>query len=596
MSKDPSELIKHIDTFFGVRNGIKGEPIENVNYTIETLTYMTPHNRADEITQMIVDRMDSMGYTAPHGLFECCAGMGGNTLSFLEHPAIKWVVSYEINPDRREMLRRNINMYQMGAKSYVQDEAFNGIPDSHKDVVLYFDPPWLPDDIPGDKSSEADYLLEGIKIGDKTLEQWIAECRNCAMVVMRVPPNYKLKPIPNFDIEEIKIRKSLLIFVTPRSLQPKKSLAITRSVLPEGVEESEREWYEGLRGFIYNLLSMIIPDPNAREAMVSDEAMKVWVPCFTHESYDRNMGSNYEELELVGDHAMEYNFMMYLYLSNKGYNRSQLSELKSNYMSKPYQAKIGQKFGLGHWVRIVTALNTHVFEDLLEAFFGGLNIVGDKVFKFGAGNGLCFNMILKIFENVELNKEKAVSKPKSKIKELFETLPWGPQGVSKEEWKAGAKPVTEIMKNDDGSFTVTISYTPEALQWLLTMGINVPPLLSTATGSTETVAFEEGYKLALDKIRGLGITDDWIKQWRKTRDWSKPELAVYIEAIQNKTKAEGYNRFFIDKASKPGKDKKIQYQLIGVLPNGRMKVLSTTPPTSNVMEGKQQALEIYLQK
>ena len=71
MSTEPKDPRNYLHTYFGVRNKIKGEPIEGVNYTLETLTYMTSHNRADQITQMIVDRMKQLGQKIPFGTFEC---------------------------------------------------------------------------------------------------------------------------------------------------------------------------------------------------------------------------------------------------------------------------------------------------------------------------------------------------------------------------------------------------------------------------------------------------------------------------------------------------------------------------------------------
>ena len=89
-SKDPR---KYIDTFFGTRNNIKGNPIENINYTLETLTYMSSRNRAEEITDIVVDKMKQLNVVF-FGVFECCAGLGGNALSFLDNSNISYVVSY----------------------------------------------------------------------------------------------------------------------------------------------------------------------------------------------------------------------------------------------------------------------------------------------------------------------------------------------------------------------------------------------------------------------------------------------------------------------------------------------------------------------
>ncbi|GAG79839.1 unnamed protein product, partial [marine sediment metagenome] len=213
------------------------------------------------------------------------------------------------------------------------DGPFLGVPEKYKGYVLYFDPPWL-EGIKGHESTKDDYVLHGITVGGKTLEQWITESPGAAMTVMRVPPGYRLDPIPGYRIESQLLKNSLVIFVIPNTpvvqspsvvqtkitkttiTQPATAqTTTTQTQLPPGVRNDEIEWYNGLRDFLRETLKMIIPSGPHIEKMVSDEGMAVWVNCFTHESYNPNIGMNYEELEMVGDHAMEYNFIMYMYLT-----------------------------------------------------------------------------------------------------------------------------------------------------------------------------------------------------------------------------------------------------------------------------------------
>lgn len=574
MEKDPR---KYLDSYFGTRNGIKGNPIEGLNFTLETLTYMTSHNRADQITRLIVSKMLSKGKKT-FGVFECCAGIGGNTMSFLDNKAVQWVVSYELRLERREMLKRNLAMYNLAAgnRAFVPDEGFTGVPPQYKDAVLYLDPPWLPESIKGHESTKEQYILHGIKIGDKTLEQWIESCRQCAMIVMRVPPGYQLDPIPGFKIESQLLKNSLVIFVTPSS-----ELPITEIKKDEIKKDNFQEWYDGLRNFLRETLKMIIPSSELIEKMVSEEAMKIWVNCFTHETYDPNVGKNYEELELVGDHAMEYNFIMYLYKTIPNVTRSEMSELKSNYISKPFQAKVAVQLGLHNWVRMGIGKDTHTFEDILESFFGGINIVGDTVFKFGAGTGLCYNMIVKIFENIEINMNLSIGKPKTQIKETFEKLHWG---VAIENFEKSGK-IT----------TATISFTPEAMQTLSQVGLNLKnPIFAVATGTSKKVASDNAYKQALDVIRQMGITDEWVQKMRGNRDLDNPELIPYFQPVQEKLAKEGYSSFYLKKVKTTEEGKYIQ--MIGVKPDNTLVVLATTDGPRDETQGKAEVLRKYLEK
>lgn len=618
-TEGPRKLLQHLDTFFGDRNGIRGDPKEGVNFTLETLTYMTSRNLADRITGMIVDRMKQMGLPQ-FGVFECCAGIGGNTMSFLDNPAVQWVVSYELRPERRDMLKRNIAMYNLAKddkenpRSFVQDDAFAGIPSSHKmNTVLYFDPPWLPETIKGHESKKTDYLTKGIKIGGKTLEQWITECPECAMIVMRVPPGYQLDPVKGFYIESFPIpprkKSSLLIFATPESKVPagvksapvqvspkqpsSRRLSPTRrprvetepsrpltEKLPPGVDPSETEWYEGLRNFLRETLKMILPSERHREQMVSYEAMEVWVPCFTHESFNPNVGMNYEELELVGDHAMEYNFIMYLYLTIPDVTRAQMSELKSRYISKVFQAEVGRKWGLDRWVRTRVEKNIHINEDLLESFFGAVNIVADKVFKFGAGTGLCYNMIIKIFEDVDIDLSAARVKPKTQMKEAFEKLKWG-------------KPVEITRASTDGSVTASVSFTDEAMKMLREYGVSITnATLSIEQGSSKKVAFEKAYQVALENMEKMGINDRWIESVRNEREIKNPRLVPYTQRVKVKSEQEGYKSVTLKKVQTTSAGAYVQ--LIGTKRDGTKVILAMNEKPMDEMDAKELVLKQYL--
>ena len=607
--RDQRRLLKYIDTFFGVRNGIKANPVEGVNFTIETLTYMTPANRADQVTQLIVDKMKELGNPVPFPVFECCAGIGGNTISFLLNPAVQWTVSYELRPERRDMLKRNLAMYNLTAnnRAFVPDDAFTGVPASYKNVMLYFDPPWLPPHIKGDESTKEDYVLHGIKIGDKTLEQWIASCPNCALVAARVPPGYQVDPIPGFKVETMLLppkNNSLLIFAYPdkspktpvQTLPPLSKLTLSPGItkpetgspninLPLGVNQTEVEWYNGLKLFLDGTLKTIIPSDAFRQKMLSDDAMKIWVPCFTHETYNPNVGMNYESLELVGDHAMEYNFIMYLYLTIPNITPEGLSLTKSKYISKQFQAQVALQMGLEKWVRIRGEINTHVFEDLLESFFGGINLVADKVFKFGAGTGLCYNMIIQIFKDIKItviSSTGSTKHPKSVMKETFEQLHWG-------------KPIEDYVTDDNYVTTATISFTPEAIESLRASGRNVTSsVLAMTQGNTKKVASDAVYRLALENLRKLGITEEMVDEIRKRKDLENPIFSNLIPQVDQKAKKMGFTSFYLKKPKHQQSQEGTYVQLIGVKPDGTLEVLAMTDGYREESEGKKEVLEKYL--
>lgn len=615
VSKDPR---KYLYTYFGVRNGIRGNPVEGKNFTKETLTYMTSKNRADQITSMIIEKMYSYGQDVPFGVFECCAGIGGNTMSFLDNRLIKWVVSYEILPERSAMLENNIKMYNLakGGRSFIMEKAFEGVPEKYKNSVLYFDPPWLPAGIKGHESTKDQYILDDIKIGDKTLEEWIALCSHCAMIVARVPPGYRTKPVQGFKIEQINLKNSDVVFAIPNrvienmsrkpaSTLPKPPASLTSGLpalptsistsalpalptstlttglekLPPGVDENDRQWYENLRAFLRDdILKRIISSEEHRNKMVSFEAMKIWVVCFTHESYNPNKGMNYEELELLGDHSMEHAFVKYLYNTIPNMNRALLSNIKMRYISKEHQSKVGLEMRLGEHLRTKADVNIHINEDLLESLFGGLEQIGDKVFKFGAGFGLAYNMILHMFKDIKIDPT-IKKKDKTVVKELFNKMGWKEQ--------------IESYEYVDGTHIASISFSPEAVAYFKSSNINVNPLIVKDTGTTKKVAFNNAYEKALAILRKMGLTDDYVKRYRKYKEFSRPEFQPYIANVREKVTNNGYEDFNFVRVQQTDHD--VYIQLVGVKSDGTIDILSEHKGANDI-ETKINVLKNYLNK
>src|SRR5438132_7059191 len=102
-----TQKTSQLSSYFVRRQNIEPSVVEGRNYTSETLFYMTPANRADEIATKITDKYGDYKFA----LIEICAGIGGNTMAFADNSNIGLVISYEEKEDRRLMLKRNIKMY-----------------------------------------------------------------------------------------------------------------------------------------------------------------------------------------------------------------------------------------------------------------------------------------------------------------------------------------------------------------------------------------------------------------------------------------------------------------------------------------------------
>ncbi len=189
-------------------------PQEGVNFTEETLAYMTSAVKAKNLAFTVSDIMKATY------VVDASAGIGGNTLGFALNPRIQKVISYEALRTRWEMLHNNIGLYNIGGKVKAYNQNFEINEDVqlldprdqgiNKKTVVYFDPPWLH---PGASIDKSNYILSGMQISGKSLEYY---CKKLTLmgylgVILHVPPGYNLI-LPGQIIDDTSDRKSRLIY------------------------------------------------------------------------------------------------------------------------------------------------------------------------------------------------------------------------------------------------------------------------------------------------------------------------------------------------------------------------------------------------
>jgi dsRNA-specific ribonuclease len=217
------------------------------NFTTETLTYMTPDARAKKIVESIMSRYTTLELvpgttdkftvvtpTDPALVIEICGGIGGLTLGLAAEPRVGLVMAFEPKADRQLMFKRNMMVYGYGNKVMLIPGPFSPQTDIRvfQGAIGYIDPPWLPEDISGDHMTGKDqYILEGIKLKDEngkefTLEDILTSVTNILyLVVIQVPPNYRLNPVEGWDyeVEQVHTSKkhsSTMYYCTCSELRP----------------------------------------------------------------------------------------------------------------------------------------------------------------------------------------------------------------------------------------------------------------------------------------------------------------------------------------------------------------------------------------
>jgi len=194
---------------------LQGLITKDESYTDETLSYMASSSKADLITKRIEDAYNKAGYSDKFLIIDAFAGIGGNTISFLDSQRTGMVISFEIESKRAEMLKRNITLYNLGEKSEVFNTPFT-IPNfSDKGMcgsTIYVDVPWIVPDVPvpnGERYATSGLYLSNFYIeGNPTLypkiglEDFVAYLTQFVfMIVLHVPPNYIMNNVNGWTME-----------------------------------------------------------------------------------------------------------------------------------------------------------------------------------------------------------------------------------------------------------------------------------------------------------------------------------------------------------------------------------------------------------
>lgn len=165
----------------------------NINFTEETLHYMSPMSKADKLAALLKT------YPRAQLVVDVFAGIGGNTLGFAR--AGLRVVAYERDPERFKMLRNNVLHYRFEKQVTTIRGEFNPGKDldiirtiqkiEADKVVFFFDPPWLPSFVQNFDKSQ--YILTGITLAGQLLEDIAKKTlQEYGGSIFHLPPGYSL--------------------------------------------------------------------------------------------------------------------------------------------------------------------------------------------------------------------------------------------------------------------------------------------------------------------------------------------------------------------------------------------------------------------
>lgn len=326
---------------------------------------------------------------------------------------------------------------------------------------------------------------------------------------------------------------------------------------------NQGQWLQKLQSFLNDLLKNIIKDQKERNSYLDARAMAIWSAALTHESFSPS--DNYEDLEYLGDAALKYIFPKYLMNRFPYLHKNEYTELNVAYMSKVMQGKLSRKLGFTEFIRFtgIDKVILNLDADVFESFFGALDTISSMVTP-GLEFANCYNMILYIFNDVDIDVRKGKGAPKTQVIQIFVRfdLP---------------KPIEQIDDRDKYNIIFSVILPKENLEFLRSYGVNiVNPVIGVAKGSTKAEADFEAYTQALNLLESYGITTDWADKAKQSRDFMDPAIAPYVPEADKRLKAEGFERMYFFIPRKTVTPKGAIVQLVGVRPNDRHEVLSYT--------------------
>jgi len=477
------------------------------------------------------------------------------------------------------MLKRNVCSYgdKLTPKVIVQNEGFTGQNfEQYLGCALFFYPDW------SDPNDSDTYLTHDIKIFNKTIEEWLTEYEDVACAFLfQAPPDYNMKPenCPKWNIKDeteySKIKRGNETIQRPRAkifygkstyyggdskkyqdnkfgLKPIETLDKNQLPFLSGwsgnknisnlnwsekcnllpirdpsigsnewfQQQNTEEWLESYQKYLYNLLSIFIPDEDNILQMLSIDNMKIWVEAVTNITY--NVEDNYEKHEKDGDECLKHAFPRYIrYYYNA--TEKQITSWNNYYMSKRFQYVYTEEMKFNYWLLCegehITNMRA-VKEDLFESFVGALETIADKI-AHGLGYIYSYNFIFAIFENIVLDPKIGLGDIKTELQQRgtqlkFDRTPEGHDGGIKAE---------ESKDQLSGEITITIIMFKEIAAILAAEGIIIESLKSRqdkyvvigiGRNIYKSYAIEEAWDNAANYCESCGYTDSYMKSIKQT--------------------------------------------------------------------------------
>lgn len=170
--------------------------------------------------------------------------------------------------------------------------------------------------------------------------------------------------------------------------------------------------------------------------MVSKKYFDTWIALVTHSTYNPNVRGNSERTEHYGDRGQAQKLSYLVYVKHPEFTEDDVSNIQNKYLSKKQQAQWSVELGIPKFFRGFIEMTIDIQEDLFEAVYGGIHIIGNKI-NPGLGEILGQNFMFNMFKDIDLGP--TLKDPKTRFKDIIETKMWSDGPNFKENYSANPR-------------------------------------------------------------------------------------------------------------------------------------------------------------
>ena len=181
---------------------------DKLKFDQEGLWSITHPDQAEVISKLIKNHYISKNNNSNIVILDATAGLGGNLLSFSNY--FDTVFGIEIDQNRFEMLKNNIQQYDINNITLFNGNCIDFLTKKLKSNIIFFDPPW------GGPNYKVSTNIE-IKIDNKPLSHIINLLENkTKLICIKLPLNYNMESLVNkikLPIFDYKLKNMRLIMI-----------------------------------------------------------------------------------------------------------------------------------------------------------------------------------------------------------------------------------------------------------------------------------------------------------------------------------------------------------------------------------------------